>query len=150
MRVEQVGGTNGSYKKVRGRWIQSDNVNRYINNENNITQPVVTGIADGWHSAQWAFEDQGNGYFKIKNRWQATYLHIEYGDHTDVMCETLPGDGGWHSAQWTQVDVGGGYYRIRNRWQGTYLNFEYGDRLRCFGIDAGTHSSQWAFENPPN
>jgi hypothetical protein len=146
MRVEKVW-VAGSYQKMRGRWVKSDGVVRYLNNEYSVNDPVVTGIESGWHSAQWKFEDLGNGYYKIKNHWKGTYLHIEYGDHTYVKSENL-GDSGWYSAQWSIEDQGGGYYRIRNRWQGTYLNYENGDPLRCFNIDPGAYSNMWTFENP--
>jgi hypothetical protein len=60
-------------------------------------------------------------YYRIKNRWQGTYMHTE-NQNGSVQVGTIHPS--WWSAQWTLEDSGSGYFRIKNRWTGKYIHTE--------------------------
>lgn len=84
-------------------------------------------------------------YYRIKNRWQGTYMHTEsLNGYVQVgsICPTCL------SAQWSLEDSGQGYVRIKNRWTGKYVHIEnltgklqYGDILPQWD------SAKWFLDN---
>ncbi|MEM1359617.1 MAG: phosphatidylinositol-specific phospholipase C domain-containing protein [Bacteroidota bacterium] len=63
--------------------------------QNAASGPVEIGPAEkGWWSAQWKLEPAGK-YFRIKNRWKNTYLHIQ-----NAGLEAGSIQPNWWSAQW--------------------------------------------------
>ena len=84
-------------------------------------------------------------YFRIKNRWQGTYMHTENLTgfvQVGSICPTCL------SAMWSFEDSGQGYFRIKNRWTGKYIHIEnltgklqYGDILPQWD------SAKWFLDN---
>jgi hypothetical protein len=68
---------------------------------------VETGLAastilPGWWSAQREMQPvAGTQYYRIRNRYRRTYLHVEYGS-------LQPGtiSSAWHGAMWRSQDTG--------------------------------------------
>jgi N-acetylneuraminic acid mutarotase len=84
-------------------------------------------------------------YYRIKNRWQGTYLHTE---NLTGFVQVGGINGSWLSAQWSLEDSGQGYFRVKNRWTGKYIHIEnltgklqYGDILPSWD------SAKWFFDN---
>ena len=69
-------------------------------------------------SAHWIRENVGKGYFRLKNRWKGTYMHIERGKVEVGKIKKQ-----WYSAMWKiEADKKRpGYVCLKNRWKGTYL-----------------------------
>ena len=84
-------------------------------------------------------------FFRIKNRWQGTYMHTENLNgfvQVGSICPTC------QSAMWSFEDSGQGYFRIKNRWTGKYIHIEnltgklqYGDILPQWD------SAKWYLDN---
>ncbi|HEY3666817.1 MAG TPA: kelch repeat-containing protein [Polyangiaceae bacterium] len=75
----------------------------------------------------------GTTYYRIKNRWQGTYMHTE---HLTGFVEVSPICATCQSAMWSIEDSGQGYVRLKNRWTGKFMHIEnltgrvqYGDIL---------------------
>jgi len=121
----------GGFVRIENRWRPG----QFINVEHGLT----SGPAQrGWHSADWAIDDLGDGHVRIGNRWrEGHYLHVESG-----RLESGPIQAGWHSAQWT-VERADGFVRLRNRWTGHYIHVENG-RLEAGAIQPGWHSAMWS------
>ena len=84
-------------------------------------------------------------YYRIKNRWQSTYLHTENQTGSVQVGGINPS---WLSAQWSIEDSGQGYVRVKNRWTAKYLhtenltgNVQYGD------IQPQWDSAKWFLDN---
>ena len=60
-------------------------------------------------------------YYRIKNRWQGTYMNTEHlTGYVEVssICPTC------QSAMWSIEDSGQGYVRLKNRWTGKYMHIQ--------------------------
>ena len=86
-----------------------------------------------------------SAFFRIKNRWQSTYMHTE---NLTGFVQVGAINTSWLSAQWSLEDSGQGYYRVKNRWTGKYIHIEnltgklqYGDILPTWD------SAKWFFDN---
>jgi N-acetylneuraminic acid mutarotase len=86
-----------------------------------------------------------SAYYRIKNRWQSTYLHTENLTGSVQVGSINPS---WLSAQWSIEDSGQGYVRLKNRWTGKYMHTEnltgkvqYGDILPQWD------SAKWFLDN---
>jgi glycosidase len=98
-------------------------------NLNNVT--ITTASGGGGGSA-----------YRIKNRWQNTYL---YDDGTQAKYGT-PGAGSTTS-HWTLEDVDG-HKAIKNVGTGHYLNIEnLQSYVECTSISTGAWSAQWILED---
>ncbi|HXK16912.1 MAG TPA: RICIN domain-containing protein, partial [Polyangiaceae bacterium] len=128
-----------AYYRIKNRWqgtyMHTENLNGFVQ---------VGSICPTCLSAQWSFEDSGQGYFRIKNRWTGKYIHIEnltgklqYGD-------ILPQ---WDSAKWF-LDNFNGYKRIRSLWQNNqFAHIENLTGFAQYGTVYDTwESAQWTFE----
>ena len=63
----------------------------------------------------------GIAYYRIKNRWQGTYMHTEHLTgfvEVSSICPTC------QSAMWSIEDSGQGYVRLKNRWTGKYMHIQ--------------------------
>ncbi len=93
----------------------------------------------GWHSGMWVFEPMEGGYFRIRNRWKGTYLHIENGK---IEASDIPA-GSW-SSEWIVHQVPGTeFVRIENRWKPElYLHHNW-TILECATILPEWRSAMW-------
>lgn len=86
----------------------------------------------------------GTVYYRIKNRWQNTYLS-DGGTQVPYAASPSSGD---YSYQWSLEAASGGYYEIKNRSTGDYMHIEHLlGYVECTPRTAGWMSSQWATES---
>lgn len=72
--------------------------------------------------AVWDFEPLGGGRYRIRNRADGTYLHLE--NAAVPQSTNVPAN--YATSWWFLESVSGGYYRIKNQYRNTYLNTESG------------------------
>jgi N-acetylneuraminic acid mutarotase len=84
-------------------------------------------------------------YYRIKNRWQNTYMHTEnLTGYVQVgsICDTCL------SAMWSIEDSGQGYVRLKNRWTGKYIHIEnLTGKLQYGDIQPQWDSAKWFLDN---
>lgn len=95
----------------------------YINLENNLDYVECTPVEAHWHSKDWATEDVGDGYRRLRCRWpeHADYIHIEnqqgYAEHdpagTDNGNNTIDH---WLSAMWIFEGDSGDLFSNNRYW----------------------------------
>ena len=80
--------------------------------------PAVGKIRPSTQSAQWRRENLSEGYFRLKNRWRGTDLHIERGKVEVSKIETT-----WYSAMWKiePYRKNRDYFCLKNLLKGMYL-----------------------------
>jgi hypothetical protein len=84
-------------------------------------------------------------YYRIKNRWQSTYMHTE---NLTGYVQVGAINSAWLSAQWSLEDSGQGYSRIKNRWTGKYIHIEnLTGKLQYGDIYPQWDSAKWIFDN---
>merc|ERR550525_380291 len=61
-------------------------------------------VQEDWHSAMWQYEDIGDGFFRLHNRWHH-HRKLTLGDNDDVKDRVLA----WHTdrvaAEWSMEPV---------------------------------------------
>ncbi|RFM28215.1 T9SS C-terminal target domain-containing protein [Deminuibacter soli] len=111
------------------------------------TATITVTTADGAKTAASTItvtNPTGVTYYRIKNRWQNTYLK---DGGTQVPYAATPGATD-QLFQWSLEDVGGGYYEIKNRSTGEYLHIEHLlGYVECTARTVGWMSSRWATES---
>ncbi|HVY32058.1 MAG TPA: kelch repeat-containing protein [Polyangiaceae bacterium] len=84
-------------------------------------------------------------YYRIKNRWQNTYMHTENLTgfvQVGPICDTCL------SAMWSIEDSGQGYVRLKNRWTGKYIHIEnLTGKLQYGDIQPQWDSAKWFLDN---
>ncbi len=84
-------------------------------------------------------------YYRIKNRWQSTYMHTEHLTGSVEVGGIYPA---WWSAQWSIEDSGQGYVRLKNRWTGKYMHTEnLTGRVQYGDIYPHWDSAKWFLDN---
>ena len=83
----------------------------------------------------------GQGFVKLKNNFNNTYLNNQQGppEATNI-------DAGWWSAQWQVIAVPGGrYVNIKNRWKENYLLVDQRGYV-TFTDDYRNRAGYWTME----
>lgn len=103
--------------------IKNKATGHYINLENNLDYVECTPVQSHWHSKDWATEDVGDGYRRLRCRWPdaADYIHIEnrqgYAEHdpagTNNGNNTIDH---WLSAMWTFQGASSDLFSINRYW----------------------------------
>jgi hypothetical protein len=112
--------------------------------QNGTTQSIVRSRGQG--PTLWDFEPLGGGRYRIKNRADGTYLHLEgeLPQSTNVPVN-------YATSWWYLEPVSNGFFRIRNHYRGTYLHTER-NRLEAGAaaqIPANYATSWWKLNGDP-
>jgi hypothetical protein len=96
---------------------------------------------------QWAKEDAGSGFIRLRNRSTGNYMHVE-DQNGSVQCGTA--DPSWYSAMWTIPATGDGWNYIQNRWQTSeWIHIEgLLGYAQYSSPQTGWYSAMWQFVNP--